>query len=624
MHCAVCAGNIEKTLSRMDGVGEAVVNLAANNVTIEYDEKLVSVSQIVDSIKALGFEMIAGAEDEDMDDRSRDEEIEKRVAKAKASVRKSLIIRTVVAWILTIPVSYLSMRYNVVTDEDWWKDGIAMILCAVLILVSGRQFYSNAISQGLRLTVSMDTLVAMSTGVSFLYSVINLYWPFFWWERGMESMVYFEAPAMVISFVLLGKLLEDYAKSKASSSISCLMAGQPKTALVVVDGHESEMPIADIKIGDMVRVRKGETIPVDGEVVDGHTNIDQSMLTGESYPVQKSAGDVVHASTINIDGSILIKANGVGKNTVVSQIVSMVKSAQGSKAPVQRMVDKIIRWFVPLVIFLSIITFVVWWLNGGVESLPHAISCAVSVLVVACPCALGLATPTVLMVAIGKCARNRILVKDAGALEILSKCDVFCFDKTGTLTDGTDIKPSSAQLIAKLQKAGKKVVMLTGDKPEIAKRIAQNVGVDEYVDSCLPADKEEAVINYQKQGLTVAMIGDGINDSQALARADVSIAMGSGTDLAMSVAMMTIMSDDMMLIDNALVMSSKTRSFIRQGLFWAFIYNIIFIPVASGLLTMVGVDLSMSPMMSSALMALSSVSVVLNALRLNSVTLNKL
>ena len=487
----------------------------------------------------------------------------------------------------------------------------------------------------------MDTLVALSTGISFLFSVFNTFWgESVWGSRGIAWHTYYDASVMIITFVLTGRLLEEKAKDATASSIRQLMGLQPKTARIVQDGKIEEVPISTIECGDVLEVRAGDKIPVDGEVVSAESfmkadaaYIDESMITGEPTPCEKVKGSRVLAGTIPSQGKLRMRARQIGEDTALAHIIQMVQEAQGSKAPVQRIVDKVALVFVPVVACVAVVTFLLWWIIGGNAALPQAILSAIAVLVIACPCAMGLATPTALMVGIGKAAQEKVLVKDATALERMRKVDAVVIDKTGTLTipnqeidftkadnlplDSREtLKPHAAEAMQELQNAGIEVHMMSGDKEEAARYWAEKAGIKHYRSKVLPQDKENLVRELQQRGKTVAMVGDGINDTQALALADVSIAIGRGTDVAMDVAQVTLMGDDLRSVPKAIQLSRRTVKMIAENLFWAFIYNIVCLPLAAGVLYLFGISFQITPMWASALMAFSSVSVVLNSLRL--------
>lgn len=720
MHCAACAGNVERIVRKQEGVESASVNLAAATLTVTYNPDIVSPQQLKEAVMRIGFDLII---DEDNSVQEQEE--------AEQSYYGQLKRKTVVAWIFALPVAVLGMFLMNVPGVNWWM----LLLSLPVILYSGRSFYMNAWKQATQRTSNMDTLVALSTSIAFLFSLFNTFYPEFWYSRGLEPHVYYEAATVIIAFVLVGKLMEEKAKGKTSTAIRKLMGLQPRTARVVKDGREEDILIAELQIGDQVSVRPGEQIPVDGTIADGETFIDESMISGEPIPVEKKQGDKVLAGTINQNGAFTMTAQKVGKNTVLAQIIRMVQEAQGSKAPVQRIVDKVTAVFVPVVLAVAVFTFLVWIVAGGADDFSYAMLSAVSVLVIACPCALGLATPTALMVGIGKGAESHILIKDAVALEQMRKVDTVVLDKTGTVTEGRPvvtgwlhdagwqnehkgilytaelksehplalaivealkkegekpaiidsfesrtgrgivvtrgnktywagshrllkdfgaevsgllqgmvedyersgkslvyfgegntllaviaisdkIKDTSRQAVKQLKESGKYIVLLTGDGRLTAQNVAGEIDANRFISDALPADKENVIKELQAEGRVVAMVGDGINDSQALARADVSVAMGKGTDIAMDVAMVTLMTSDLLLLPKAFKLSHKTVRLIRQNLFWAFIYNLIGIPVAAGILfPLYGILLN--PMIASAAMACSSVSVVLNSLSLN-------
>lgn len=718
MNCAVCANNVESKTRSIPGVLSADVNFASGDMSITYDRSVVSLSDIQAQIRAIGYDILIGSDNTE----------EKKEEKQRERYRR-LRFRTIAAWVLAVPLMVVSMVFMDSTHADW-----VMLVMTLPILYCGRSFFINAVKQARHGAANMDTLVALSTSVAFLFSLFNTIFPDFLSSRGMQVHVYYEAAGMIIAFVLLGKLLEERAKGNTSSAIRKLMGLQPKTARVVTDEGEKDMPIGMIKVGYKISVRPGERIPVDGKVVDGSSYVDESMISGEPVPVRKSPGDKVLSGTINQRGTFIVEATQVGADTVLARIIQMVEEAQGSKAPVQRIVDKIAGIFVPVVMGVAILTLVAWLWIGGTSHLHMAIVSAVSVLVIACPCALGLATPTALMVGIGKGAENHILIKDAFALENLCRVNVMAMDKTGTLTVGSPkvaqfmdlgyllkrnkdilysmenksehplglavvaylknkgaedialdtfesvtgkgiratvdgetywagslnfclefveklqkdlsdtvsrwqnegksivffgqggvplcviaisdpLKPTSRQAVEQLTRQGIEVHMLTGDSEKTAAFIAAQAGIKHYHAALMPDDKAKFIEKFQQEGKTVAMVGDGINDSQALASANVGIAMGRGTDIAMDVAMVTLMTSDLMLLPKAVNLSRRTVRLIRQNLFWAFIYNVIGIPIAAGVLyPFYGILLN--PMWAGAAMALSSVSVVANALRL--------
>lgn len=720
MSCAVCANNVEDTVRKLPGIDDATVNFAANTLNITYHPSDISLEDIQAAVRAAGYDLVI----EDRDDAMaiHDEISRKHYKRLKRN--------TIGAWTLAIPLAVLGMVFMHLPYVNW----VMMILALAIMLLFGRSFYVNGVRHALHGNANMDTLVALSTSIAFLFSLFNTLYPQFWTNRGLEPHVYYEASGIIIAFVLLGKLLEERAKHSTSSAIKGLMGLQPKTAKKVMDGKEEEVLISTLRIGDLINVRPGEKIPVDGILVKGASSVDESMLSGEPIPVEKITGDKVLAGTINQKGAFTIQATEVGNSTILAHIIRMVQDAQGSKAPVQRIVDKISRIFVPTVVLIAIVTFFVWLIVGGTSFFSYGLLAAVSVLVIACPCALGLATPTALMVGIGKAAERHILIKDAYALENLCKIDTIVLDKTGTLTEGvpqvidsywlsesnvcyldilytaelksehplasaiinwmedsgasvfepksfesitgqgvhmevgnktywvgnktmsdsfkTDIPDKAIRHIKRWEEAGNSVIyygedsvllavlaitdrikktsliavdnlkkqgievhLLTGDTQKSAEMVATVLGIENYKAGVLPNDKEEYIKELQRSGKKVAMVGDGINDSQALARADVSIAMGKGTDIAMDVAMVTLITSDLSLLSEAIRISKQTVQLIKQNLFWAFIFNLIGIPLAAGVLYPIN-GLLLNPMIASAAMAFSSVAVVTNSLRL--------
>ena len=614
MMCAGCAANVERRLNQTEGVQSASVNLPARTALIDYDETVTSPEQIKESLSAIGYDLVI-EEDRNV------EAIERRAY-------TGLMMKVVASWVIAAVVMAISMGWINIGTRDIANQSM-LILALLNILYPGRQFYVNTVRQLMHASANMDTLVALSTGISFLFSAFNTFWgESYWGAQGIEWHTYFDASVMIITFVLTGRLMEERAKHSTASAIRDLMSLTPKTARLVVDGSTVDAPISALQPGDTIEVRAGEKIPVDGTVVgDSVAYIDESMMTGESVAVEKKTGDKVLAGTIVKEGMLRFKAEEIGQKTILANMIRMVQEAQGSKAPVQRIVDKIALIFVPAVGGIALLTFLAWYLIGGQAYLPQAILSAVSVLVIACPCAMGLATPTALMVGIGKAAEKNILIKDATALEEIRKVDAMVVDKTGTLTQqpiangqqptaNEELKPHAREAMQQLQQMGIEVYMMSGDKEERAKEIAHEAGIEHYRSEVLPQDKENLVRDLQTQGKHVAMVGDGINDSQALARADVSIAMGKGTDVAMDVAQVTLMGSDLRRIPETIALSKQTVNMIHQNLFWAFIYNIICIPLAAGLPYLFGMQWQITPMWASALMAFSSVSVVLNSLRL--------
>ncbi len=608
MMCAGCAANVEKRLSQTEGVLSAAVNLPARTALVEYDEQTTTPEQMQASLAAIGYDMVV----------EQDRNVEAIERHAYLSLRKKVIL----SWIFALLVMALSMQYINIGSRDVANQTM-LIISLLNILYCGRQFYVNAVRQLLHASANMDTLVALSTAISFLFSAFNTFWgDQYWGARGMEWHTYFDASVMIITFVLTGRLLEERAKHGTASSIRSLMGLQAKTAHLIDAGKVVEVPLSALQPGDTIEVRPGEKIPVDGTIVGSAiAHIDESAMTGESVAVEKHAGDKVLAGTIVLDDTFRFKAEEVGQKTVLANMIRMVQEAQGSKAPVQRVVDRIALIFVPAVTAVALLTFLCWYLIGGQTYLPQAVLSAVSVLVIACPCAMGLATPTALMVGIGKAAEKNILIKDATALEQLRQVDAMVVDKTGTLTEKSasaneQLKPHTQEAIGQLHQQGIDIYLMSGDKEERVAPIAQEAHITHYRSQVMPQDKEDLVRQLQSQGKHVAMVGDGINDSQALAAADVSIAMGKGTDVAMDVAQVTLMGSDLRRIPEAIGLSKQTVNMIHQNLFWAFIYNIICIPLAAGLPYLFGLHWQITPMWASALMAFSSVSVVLNSLRL--------
>lgn len=719
MHCAGCANNVEKTVKKLTGVVEASVNFATNTLTVSYESGQLTPGEIRAAVLAAGYDLII---EETHKEERQEEEQHKRYLHLKRKV--------IGAWILVVPLLLFSM----VLMHMPYSSEIQLVLTIPVMILFGGSFFTGAWKQAKLGRSNMDTLVALSTSIAFLFSVFNTFFPEFWYARGLEPHVYYEASAVIIAFVLTGKLMEERAKGNTSAAIRKLMGMQPKIARVLRNGVEEEILIEQLQVGDLVVVRPGEQIPVDGQLSEGDSYVDESMISGEPVPVEKKKGDKVLAGTINQRGSFIIRAAQVGTETVLARIIRMVQEAQGSKAPVQRIVDRITGIFVPVVLGIAILTFILWIVIGGSEYISYGILSAVSVLVIACPCALGLATPTALMVGIGKAASQHILIKDAVALEQMRKVDVVVLDKTGTLTEGhptatgwlwaqpqemhfkdvllaaemksehplagaivaalqeENIKPvtldsfesitgkgikvsyegytywvgshkllkdfnaivvdimadmlvqyesdgqgiiyfgrgsellaiiavsdpvkaTSAEAVRELKRLGIDICMLTGDGQRTALAVSSRLGIERFVADALPDDKAEFVHELQLQGKKVAMVGDGINDSQALALADVSIAMGKGTDIAMDVAMVTLMTSDLLLLPKAFELSKQTVRLIHQNLFWAFIYNLIGIPIAAGVLFPLN-GLLLNPMLASAAMAFSSVSVVLNSLSL--------
>lgn len=626
MACASCSANVERKLNSLDGIQQASVSLPGRSALIDYDPAKISLEDMKRAVNGIGYDLVIEA------DRSA-VEIERR---AYTLLKR----KTVLSWLFAALCMSLSMHWLRIGDASLTNQ-VELLLALANIVVCGWTFYRTAWRQLLHATANMDTLVCLSTAITFLFSVFNTFWgEQMWGSKGIEWHTYFDASIMIITFVLTGRLLEEKAKDGTASSIRQLMGMAPKTAHIVEDGQVREVPVSTIEKGDVLEVRPGEKVPVDGEVISAESfmtadaaYVDESMITGEPTPAEKKKGSKVLAGTIPSQGKFRMRAREVGENTALAHIIQMVQQAQASKAPVQRIVDKAALVFVPVVGGISVLTFVLWLLIGGSAMMPQAILSAVAVLVVACPCAMGLATPTALMVGIGSAAQDKVLIKDATALERLRKVDALVTDKTGTLTipnqnvdftksddlpleEREQLKPHTAEAMKQLREWGIEVWMMSGDKDEAARYWAQKAGISHYKSKVLPTDKEEMVRKLQSEGKTVAMIGDGINDTQALALADVSIAIGRGTDVAMDVAQVTLMGDDLRAIPNTIILSRKTVKMIWENLFWAFIYNIVCIPLAAGALRLFGIDFQITPMWASALMAFSSVSVVLNSLRL--------
>ena len=633
MACSVCSANVEKKLQSLEGINSASVSLASRTALVDYNPDIISLEDMKREISNAGYDLVI----------ENDRSVEEINRREFTLLRR----RTLASWLFAILTMCFSMGW--ISHTSSFANQICLLLTLANLLYCGKQFYVSAWKQLLHHTANMDSLVALSTLIAFIFSTFNTFFGEMVWDaRGIEWHTYFDASVMIITFVLTGRCLEEKAKDSTASSIRQLMGMQPKTARLVTrekiegtnDYKMEEVPISTIQPGDMIEVRAGEKIPVDGVVTQAESfmtadaaYVDEAMISGEPTPAMKKAGDNVLAGTIPSQGKLRMKAKQIGENTALAHIIRMVQEAQGSKAPVQRIVDKAALIFVPAVAAIALITFLVWWIVGGNEALPQAILSAVAVLVIACPCAMGLATPTALMVGIGKAAQKQILIKDASALENLRKVDALVIDKTGTLTipnpnidftrqdqlslqERESLKPHAKEAMTALRQEGIEVYMMSGDKEEAARYWAQEAGIGNYHSKVLPGDKQALVKTLQQQGKRVAMVGDGINDTQALALADVSIAIGRGTDVAMDVAQITLMGDDLMALPDAVVLSRKTVSMIWQNLFWAFVYNIVCIPLAAGMLHIFGIDFQITPMWASGLMACSSLSVVLNSLRL--------
>ncbi len=721
LSCASCASSVESMLGTSEGVYAAGVNYANSTAWVEYNPNVTNPLSLQKAIQSIGYDLIVEAEDPQQ---LQEERQQQQLTQIKH--------RTIWSSVLSVPVVIIGMFFMDMPYGNW----VMMALSAPVLFWFGRHFFINAFKQARYGKANMDTLVALSTGIAFIFSTFNTFYPQFWHNRGLHAHVYFEAAAVIIAFISLGKWLEERAKSGTSEAIKKLMGLQPKTVFVIENGMEREILISQVQKGAVLLVRPGNKIPVDGVVTDGSSYVDESMISGEPIPVAKQKGEPVFAGTVNQKGSFQFRAEKVGSETVLAQIIKMVQEAQGSKAPVQKLVDKIAGIFVPVVMGIAILTFIVWIVSGTDNAFTHALLTSITVLVIACPCALGLATPTAIMVGVGKGAEHNILIKDAESLELAHKVNAVILDKTGTITEGKPevtnivwhatpearpclqsvlfslealsehplaeavvqklkaervektelqhfesitglgvkgqaesstyyagnytlmqtqgiqvpdtlaqqaealkqqaktviyfantqevlailaiadrIKETSQQAIATLQQRGIAVYMLTGDNAQTAAAVARQVGVEHFVAEVMPADKAAFVKKLQQEGKVVAMVGDGINDSHALAQADVSIAMGRGSDIAMDVAKITLITSDLNMIPKALQLSRKTVQTIRQNLFWAFIYNLVGIPIAAGLLYPFNSFL-LDPMLAGAAMALSSVSVVSNSLRL--------
>lgn len=633
MACSVCSANVEKKLRSLKGINSASVSLASRTALVDYNPDIISLEDMKREISNAGYDLVI----------ENDRSVEEINRREFTLLRR----RTLASWLFAILTMCFSMGW--ISHTGSFANQICLLLTLANLLYCGKQFYVSAWKQLLHHTANMDSLVALSTLIAFLFSTFNTFFgEMVWGSRGIEWHTYFDASVMIITFVLTGRCLEEKAKDSTASSIRQLMGMQPKTARLVTrekiegtnDYKMEEVPISTIQIGDMIEVRAGEKIPVDGVVTQAESfmtadaaYVDEAMISGEPTPAMKKAGDNVLAGTIPSQGKLRMRAKQIGENTALAHIIRMVQEAQGSKAPVQRIVDKAAVVFVPVVAAIAFFTFLVWLIVGGNGALPQAILSAVAVLVIACPCAMGLATPTALMVGIGKAAQKQILIKDASALENLRKVDALVIDKTGTLTipnpnidftrqdqlslqERESLKPHAKEAMTALLQEGIEVYLMSGDKEEAARYWAQEAGIGNYHSKVLPGDKQALVKTLQQQGKRVAMVGDGINDTQALALADVSIAIGRGTDVAMDVAQITLMGDDLMALPDAVVLSRKTVGMIWQNLFWAFVYNIVCIPLAAGALHIFGIDFQITPMWASGLMACSSLSVVLNSLRL--------
>lgn len=728
MTCAGCVASVQSIIAAQPGVAYATVNYATQKVKVVYNPDLVTTEVMQKAVLAAGYDLIIDIENS-----------EEKEKEARDLNYKELKISVFFATILSIPVVLIGMFFMDMPYGNY----IMMWLSAPVVFYFGKQFFVNAFRQVRHLKANMDTLVALSTGIAYLFSLFNTFYPEFWYNKGLSPHVYYETAAVVIVFIMLGKLMEEKAKSNTSTAIRKLIGLQPKTVIKITAEGESEIAVTEVKKGDQLLVKSGEKIPVDGRVYEGSSFVDESMMSGEPVPVAKQKNDAVYAGTVNQKGSFRFVAEKVGDQTMLAQIIKLVQDAQGSKAPVQKLVDQIAGVFVPVVMLIALLTLGIWLLFGAEHAFTQGLLAMVSVLVIACPCALGLATPTAIMVGIGKGAESGILIKDAEALELSHKVDAIILDKTGTITEGKpkvmvikwadqlpddqglleqvlaameqnsehplaeaiyadlkkqltasvmvsdfesltgrgvaasyngkrywagskkiiadynqripealeqeakalreqaqtviyfadaqdvlaivaiadQVKETSRAAIDTLRSMGIEVYMLTGDNKETASYVAKVTGIVDFVAEVLPSDKANFIKNLQAQGKTVAMIGDGINDSQALAQANVSIAMGKGSDIAIDVAKITLISSDLIQVPKALRLSAVTLKTIRQNLFWAFIYNLIGIPIAAGMMYPINGFL-LNPMIAGAAMALSSVSVVSNSLRLKFAKLN--
>lgn len=722
MSCAACAVSVESILKHTSGVKNASVNYANQSALVEWDASAINEQGLKSTVQSIGYDLLIT-----------EENAQTLQEEAKERTFQKLKKQTLWSAILSTPIVILGMFFMHLPSSNY----ISMALATIVVFYFGRHFYVSAWKKLQHGTATMDTLVALSTSIAYIFSVFNTFYPQFWTNKGLQAHVYFEAAAVIIVFISIGKLLEENAKSNTSSAIKKLMGLQANTVMIFENNQEKEIPIADVKLNDLILVKPGEKIAVDGKITEGSSFVNESMISGEPIPVEKKSGDAVFAGTINQKGSFKFTAEKIGSETLLARIISMVQKAQGSKAPVQKLVDKIAGIFVPTVIGLALLTFIIWYFFGGENGFTYALLNSITVLVIACPCALGLATPTAIMVGVGKGAENNILIKDSESLEIAHKVNALILDKTGTITEGkpdvqdiqwlpgketpelkqilmsmearsehplaaaivkklsadtlstlsltnfesltgmgvqanlkentyyvgnenllqkfkievgpvlaatltnwknnaytlvffsdasevlamiaiTDkIKPTSKAAIAQLMERGIAVYMLTGDNAQSAKAVADEVGIKNYQAHAMPSDKSALVRQLQTEGKTVAMVGDGINDSEALAQANISIAMGKGSDIAMDVASITLMTSDLQAIPKAFTLSKHIVNGIHQNLFWAFIYNLIGIPIAAGILYPINGFL-LNPMIAGAAMALSSVSVVSNSLRLKS------
>ena len=605
MGCSACVARVQGTIKNLDGVKECNVSLASNNAQVEYDPKTISASDIQKAVRDAGYDLIV-VEGDDSDDEA-DSEAERLQEDNIRSLKRDMLVSIILAALIML----LGMGF-----KDFPGKGIVLwILATPVVFWCGRRFISTAWKQARHGSASMDTLVALSILISYSFSVFNLLFPKVWTSRGLEPHLYFESATMIVAFILIGRWLEEKAKRSTGSAIRGLAGLQPKSV--------------NLNPGDTYTVNPGERVPADGEVIEGESFIDESMLTGEPVPNHKAVGSKVFTGTMNQRGSFVMRADKVGKDTMLSSIIRMVRDAQGSKARIQRTVDKVAAIFVPVILGISIITLLCWIFLAPSDGVTMGLLAMVTVLVIACPCSLGLATPTALTVGIGNCARKGILIKDADSLQVAKDVDTIVFDKTGTITKGLspdlvptaamdftdEVRETSEAAVTELGKMGLDVYMLSGDNPERAGKVAAKIGITNVISGVLPDRKHENIKELQSQGRKVAMVGDGINDSPALAAADLSIAMGGGTDIAMNASMVTIVGSDLNAVPKLIRMSRKTTRIIKENLFWAFIYNILAVPVAAGILYPV-CGFLLNPMIAAACMALSSACVVTNSLRL--------
>lgn len=605
MGCAACVARVQNTIKGLGGVSECNVSLASNSARVDYDPGIITPADIRKAVQDAGYDLIV------VDGDDTEDEAESEADRLQEDYLRSLKKDAKLAVILALLVMLLGMGFS----DFPGKGFILWALATPAVFWCGRRFFSVAWKQAAHGSANMDTLVALSTLISYLFSVFNLLFPKVWTSRGLTPHLYFESATMIVAFILIGRVLEERAKHSTTSAIRDLAGLQPKTV--------------DLGVGDIYKVKPGERIPADGVVLSGESHVDESMLTGEPVANRKSAGDKVFAGTMNQRGSFEMQAEKVGRDTMLSSIIRMVRDAQGSKARIQQTVDKVASIFVPVIIVLSLITFLCWVFLAPEDGVTMGLLAMVTVLVIACPCSLGLATPTALTAGIGKGARQGILIKDADSLQTAKDIDTVVLDKTGTITEElsgdyiptaedsfTDlVKETSAEAVAELKGMGLDVWMLSGDNPERAGKVARQVGIDNVICGVLPDSKHGHIKNLQAKGLKVAMVGDGINDSPALALADLSIAMGNGTDVAMDAAMVTIVTSDLKKIPQLIRLSRKTSRIIKENLFWAFIYNLLAVPVAAGVLYP-AFGFLLNPMIAAACMALSSVCVVTNSLRL--------